>query len=93
MSLPKEERRNATKLYNKMTIAELQNISSAVPWLEYINTVLAPTIVVCFIISSFIKNNEDISEFYLVILLLFRLAILFKKMLVSKFPAILIGIL
>ena len=77
MSLPKEERRNATKLYNKMTIAELQNISSAVPWLEYINTVLAPTIVVCFIISSFIKNNEDISEFYLVILLLFRLAILF----------------
>ncbi|XP_069163087.1 neprilysin-2 isoform X2 [Procambarus clarkii] len=41
-SLPKEERRNASKLYNKMSIAELQKMVPEVPWLEYINTVLDP---------------------------------------------------
>ncbi|KAK7071727.1 NEDD8 protease nep2 [Halocaridina rubra] len=41
-SLPKEERRNATKLYNLMTIGELQEMVPEIPWLEYINTVLSP---------------------------------------------------
>ncbi|XP_068217910.1 neprilysin-2 isoform X3 [Palaemon carinicauda] len=41
-SLPKEERRNATKLYNKMTIGELQEMVPEIPWLEYINTLLSP---------------------------------------------------
>lgn len=41
-SLPKEERRNASKLYNKMTIGELQAKVPEIPWLEYINNVLAP---------------------------------------------------
>ncbi|XP_042232177.1 neprilysin-2-like isoform X3 [Homarus americanus] len=41
-SLPKEERRNATKLYNKMTIKELQEMVPEIPWLEYINSILTP---------------------------------------------------
>ncbi|XP_076028904.1 M13 family metallopeptidase neprilysin 2 isoform X2 [Oratosquilla oratoria] len=39
-SLPKEERRNATKLYNKMSISELQKLAPQIPWMEYIRTVM-----------------------------------------------------
>ena len=42
ISLPREERRDANKLYNPMTIAELSDLVPAVPWLKYINIVLAP---------------------------------------------------
>ncbi|XP_069975809.1 neprilysin-2-like isoform X2 [Penaeus vannamei] len=41
-SLPKEERRNATKLYNLMTVAELQEKVPEIPWLQYFNTILSP---------------------------------------------------
>jgi len=41
-SLPKEERRNATKLYNLMKIKDLQEMAPGIPWLEFINTVLDP---------------------------------------------------
>ena len=41
-SLPDEERRNATKLYNKMTIGELEKKWPSIPWLEYVNKMLAP---------------------------------------------------
>lgn len=39
-SLPREERRNVTKLYNPMTISELQEKFPSIPWLEYINRLL-----------------------------------------------------
>ncbi|XP_060518791.1 neprilysin-2 isoform X1 [Cylas formicarius] len=42
ISLPSEKRRNATALYNPMTVAELQNKYPSIPWIEYINTLLAP---------------------------------------------------
>lgn len=42
ISLPREERRDANKLYNPMTIGELSKQVPAVPWLKYINVVLAP---------------------------------------------------
>lgn len=48
-SLPKEERRNISKLYNKMTIGELQTMVPEIPWLEYINRVLHPFFVVSYI--------------------------------------------
>ncbi|KAA0187340.1 hypothetical protein HAZT_HAZT010876, partial [Hyalella azteca] len=41
-SLPNEKRRNASELYNKMTVAELQARVPNIPWLSYINTLLAP---------------------------------------------------
>ncbi|CAG0895469.1 unnamed protein product [Darwinula stevensoni] len=41
-SLPDEERRNATKLYNKMTIGELEKKWPSIPWLEYVNEMLTP---------------------------------------------------
>nr|CAG4648509.1 EOG090X01U4 [Polyphemus pediculus] len=42
ISLPREERRDANKLYNPMTIRELSARIPSIPWLDYINTVLAP---------------------------------------------------
>lgn len=42
ISLPLEKRRNATSLYNPMTIAELQQKFPKIPWLEYINRLLTP---------------------------------------------------
>ncbi|XP_053650118.2 neprilysin-2 isoform X3 [Cherax quadricarinatus] len=61
-SLPKEERRNATKLYNKMTIGQLQEMVPEIPWLEYINTVLQPFFTVTIDepvvvnVPNFVKN-------------------------------------
>ena len=39
-SLPDEEMRNMTKLYNPMTVEELQRKYQSIPWLEYFNTLL-----------------------------------------------------
>ncbi|XP_038216679.1 neprilysin-2 [Zerene cesonia] len=44
ISLPLEKRRNATSLYNPMTIAELQQKFPKIPWLTYVNRLLAPHI-------------------------------------------------
>ncbi|XP_066258701.1 neprilysin-2 isoform X4 [Euwallacea similis] len=46
ISLPSEKRRNATALYNPMTISEMQQKFPSIPWLEYINTLLGPDITV-----------------------------------------------
>jgi len=40
MSLPREERRNKTALYNPMTIKEVQELYPEVPLLKYINDIL-----------------------------------------------------
>ncbi|XP_018319545.1 neprilysin-2 isoform X2 [Agrilus planipennis] len=40
ISLPSEKRRNASALYNPMTVAQLQNNYPEIPWLEYINKVI-----------------------------------------------------
>ena len=42
INLPREERRDATKLYNPMTIKELSQKVPGIPWLDYMNTILAP---------------------------------------------------
>jgi len=39
-SRPREERRNATRLYNPMMIKDLHQHAPMVPWLEYINNIL-----------------------------------------------------
>ena len=44
-SLPREERRNATKLYNPMRIKDLAKFDPNTPWLEYINNILTPEII------------------------------------------------
>ncbi|ODM96912.1 Membrane metallo-endopeptidase-like 1 [Orchesella cincta] len=43
-SLPREERRNVTKLYNPMTIKELQEKWTTIPWLDYINRLLPESV-------------------------------------------------
>jgi len=45
ISLPREERRDASKLYNPMKVSELTTLDPTTPWLEYINTILTTDIV------------------------------------------------
>jgi len=45
ISLPREERRDASRLYNPMKVSELTNLDPTTPWLEYINTILTTNIV------------------------------------------------
>lgn len=40
MAMPKEEMRNIGRIYNAMTIDELQRNCSGVPWLKFINQLL-----------------------------------------------------
>lgn len=40
ISLPPEERRDANKLYNPMTIPEMQEKFPSIPWYEYFTTIL-----------------------------------------------------
>lgn len=42
ISLSAEERRDATKLYNPMKIADLQEKFPSIPWKEYLNKLLNP---------------------------------------------------
>ncbi len=44
-SLPREERRNATKLYNPMRVADVAKFDPDTPWLDYINNILTPDII------------------------------------------------
>uniref|UniRef100_A0A224X7X4 Putative m13 family peptidase n=1 Tax=Panstrongylus lignarius TaxID=156445 RepID=A0A224X7X4_9HEMI len=46
VSLPSEERRDYEKLYNKMTLTELQQKFPTIPWMEYFSTLLGPTILI-----------------------------------------------
>ena len=41
ISLGREERRDSSRLYNPLTIADLSRLEPSVPWLRYINTLLA----------------------------------------------------
>ena len=63
-SLPREERRNVTKLYNPMTVEELQKKYQSIPWLEYFNTLLPEKIrvrndeVVIVTVPSYLEKFE-----------------------------------
>lgn len=46
ITLPREERRDNSKLYNKMEVGDLSQLDPNTPWLEYINTLLAGLAVV-----------------------------------------------
>ena len=41
----REERRNASKLYNPMKISEVSEYDPNTPWLEYINNILTEDII------------------------------------------------
>ena len=44
-SLPREERRNASKLYNPMKLSEMSQISNIVDWKTYVNNVLTADLI------------------------------------------------
>ncbi|KAJ8983665.1 hypothetical protein NQ317_003452 [Molorchus minor] len=66
ISLPSEKRRNATALYNPMTMDELQAKFPSIPWMEYMNNLLTPdtsvthdeTVVVS--VPSYIRDFESL---------------------------------
>lgn len=66
ISLPNEKRRNATLLYNPMSVRELSKTYRSIPWKEYFNTLLAPNLqvdddeVVIISVPSFISNLEKL---------------------------------
>lgn len=68
ISLPMEKKRNATLLYNKMTVGELQSKFPSIPWREYISNILPEKIVidehepVIVEVPSFITELEKILE-------------------------------
>ena len=45
ISLPREQRRDSSRLYNPMTIKELHTLDPNTPWLEYLNKLLSKDIV------------------------------------------------
>merc|ERR1719184_619851 len=45
-STPREMRRDANRMYNPMMIRDLHEYAPMVPWLEYINNILTPEILV-----------------------------------------------
>lgn len=66
LSLPSEERRNVTKLYNAMTVHEMQNKFPSIPWLTYFNSILPENVqitsneVIVVAVPSFIKGLEKL---------------------------------
>ena len=51
-SMPREMRRDSERLYNPMMIKDLSEYAPMVPWLDYINNLLSPNMVV--------KNTERV---------------------------------
>ena len=47
ISIPKEERRDPTKLYNLISIKQLSENYKSIPWKEYINKILKPDMEIC----------------------------------------------
>nr|XP_033323580.1 neprilysin-2 isoform X1 [Megalopta genalis] len=66
ISLPNEKRRNATLLYNPMTVRDLSKSYRSIPWKEYFNTLLAPNLqvdddeVVIVSVLSYISSLEEL---------------------------------
>lgn len=40
--MPSEKRRNASELYNPMTIEDLSRVYPSIPWLIYLNRIMEP---------------------------------------------------
>ncbi|XP_026683285.1 neprilysin-2-like [Diaphorina citri] len=68
ISLPLEQRRNATKLYNPMSLDELQTKFPSIPWVEYLNTLLYPkdrlreTDIVVVDVPNYISKLEELLQ-------------------------------
>lgn len=65
ISLPREERRNATALYNPFTIKELQEAYPYLDWLDYINSLLPEAVKVAeneTVINSVPKFFEQLDS-------------------------------
>ncbi|XP_011312064.1 membrane metallo-endopeptidase-like 1 isoform X2 [Fopius arisanus] len=66
ISLPNEKRRNATLLYNPMTVAELSKTYPSIPWKEYFNRLLPPSLqvddneIAIVNVPSFISSLEKL---------------------------------
>ena len=59
-TVDREERRDASKLYNPMKVSELTSLDPTTPWLEYINTILTTNIVQVLkhVLASLVPSNR-----------------------------------
>ena len=55
-SLPREQRRNASRLYNPMKIKDLSKYDPYTPWLEYINNILTKDILQVIFFQLFLLS-------------------------------------
>ena len=55
-SQAREERRNASRLYNPVLVKDLHNYAPMVPWLEYINNILTEDIAQVKLIQIIYKS-------------------------------------
>lgn len=66
ISLPIEKRRNATQLYNPVTIEQMQAKYPSIPWMEYINNLLPSQIqitnneVIINSVPTYVKELENL---------------------------------
>jgi predicted metalloendopeptidase len=45
ISQARENRRNATRMYNPMRVGDLQTLAPIIPWVDYINNILTDKII------------------------------------------------
>lgn len=63
MSLPREERRNISQLYNKMTIGELYQLAPQIDWLKFFNSLLLTNVTksepIIVVVPDYIRKVSD----------------------------------
>ncbi len=62
-SLPREERRNASKLYHPMRLDKVVDFAPIVNWTHYVNTLLTKEIMQVLSSRDFTRNLTCISRF------------------------------
>ncbi|KAG1670335.1 Neprilysin-2 [Nymphon striatum] len=66
ISLPKEERRNITRLYNKMTVEDLKNLAPGVDWLKLLKNLIRDDVTndeyIIVDVPDFVKNLDELLQ-------------------------------
>jgi hypothetical protein len=57
ISQARENRRNATRMYNPMRVGDLATLAPIIPWVDYINNILTDKIIQVNMHSPFLNPN------------------------------------
>ena len=58
-SLPREQRRNASKLYNPMKLSEMSSIADIVDWTTYVNNVLTEDLLQVIMFNRLFLHHQE----------------------------------